>query len=53
MEKKKGKLLSGQFADFVVLDEDLLKARPEAILRANVLRTVVGGHTVFLANTRQ
>ena len=53
MEKKKGELLPGQFADFVVLDGDLLKARPEAILRANVLRTVVAGHTVFLANKQQ
>lgn len=53
MEKKKGKLLPGQFADFVVLDEDLLKASPEAILGTNVLRTVVGGHTGFLANKRQ
>jgi len=53
MEKKKGKLTLGQFADFVVLDEDLLKVRPETILRANVLRTVVGGHTVFLATKQQ
>jgi hypothetical protein len=48
METKKGKLVPGQFADFVVLDRDLLKAIPADILKTQVLRTVVGGKTVFL-----
>ncbi|MGD0941673.1 MAG: amidohydrolase, partial [Terracidiphilus sp.] len=51
METKKGKLLPGQFADFVVLDRDLLKATPADILKTQVLRTVVAGRTVFEADT--
>jgi predicted amidohydrolase YtcJ len=48
METKKGELVPGQFADFVVLDRDLLIASPSDILKTQVLRTVVGGKTVFL-----
>jgi predicted amidohydrolase YtcJ len=48
METKKGKLAPGQFADFVVLDRDLLVASPADILKTQALRTVVGGKTVFL-----
>jgi predicted amidohydrolase YtcJ len=51
METKKGKLVPGQFADFVVLDRDLLKASPSDVLKAQVLRTVVGGKTVFLQSS--
>jgi predicted amidohydrolase YtcJ len=47
MERLKGRLLAGQLADFVVLDRDLLRAAPQEILNAHVLRTVVGGRTVF------
>lgn len=53
METKKGKLVPGQFADFVVLDTDLLKAKPQEILRTQVLRTVVGGRTVFQVDDKQ
>jgi predicted amidohydrolase YtcJ len=48
METKKGRLVPGQFADFVVLDRDLTKISPSEILKTQVLRTVVGGKTVFL-----
>jgi predicted amidohydrolase YtcJ len=34
-------------ADFVVLDRDLLKATPPEVLKTVVVRTVVGGKTVF------
>jgi hypothetical protein len=51
METKKGKLVPGQFADFVVLDRDLLTATPAEILKTQVLRTVVSGKTVFLHST--
>jgi predicted amidohydrolase YtcJ len=47
MEALKGRLIAGQLADFVVLDRDLLSAAPNAILNARVLRTVVGGRTVY------
>jgi hypothetical protein len=47
MENKKGKLVAGQFADFVVLDRDLTQIPPAEILKTQVLRTVVGGKTIF------
>ena len=46
-EKEKGTLAPGMLADFVVLDTDLTKVEPAAILKTEVLRTVVGGKTVF------
>lgn len=49
MEKQKGILAPGMLADFVVLDRDITKVKPEEILKAKVLRTVVGGRTVYEA----
>lgn len=46
-EKEKGTLAPGMLADFVVLDRDLAKVQPREILGAKVLRTVVGGRTVY------
>jgi hypothetical protein len=46
-EKDKGTLAPGMLADFVVLDRDLTKVGPPEILKTEVLRTVVGGKTVF------
>jgi hypothetical protein len=34
-------------ADFIVLDRDITKVDPAEILKAQVLRTVVGGKTVY------
>jgi hypothetical protein len=48
-EKNKGLLSSGMLADFVVLDRDITKVAPEEILKTRVLRTVVGGKTVYQA----
>ncbi len=48
-EKEKGKLVEGMLADFVVLDRDVTASSPEKILQTKVLRTVVGGKTVFEA----
>ena len=48
-EKEKGKLVPGMMADFVVLDRDVTAASPEKVLAAKVLRTVVGGKTVYEA----
>lgn len=52
-EKKKGRLVPGYYADLVVLDRDLLKATPQEILHARVLRTVVAGKTVYLSPAAQ
>ena len=46
-EKEKGKLMPGMLADFVVLDRDVTAASPEKLLATKVLRTVVGGKTVY------
>ena len=48
-EKEKGTLAPGMLADFVVLDRDLTKVAPPEILKTRVLRTVVGGKTVYQA----
>jgi predicted amidohydrolase YtcJ len=49
-EKDKGILALGMLADFVVLDRDLTAVPPAQILGTRVLRTVVGGKTVYEAN---
>jgi len=46
-EKNKGTLAPGMLADFAVLDRDLTAIPPEKILGTQVLRTVVGGKTVY------
>jgi len=48
-DKEKGKLAPGMLADFVVLDRDITAVIPENILATQVLRTVVGGKTVYEA----
>lgn len=49
-EKDKGILAPGKLADFVVLDRDLSAIPAEQILGTRVLRTVVGGKTVYESN---
>ncbi|MFI5089651.1 MAG: amidohydrolase [Terriglobales bacterium] len=46
-EQDKGLLQPGMLADFVVLDRDITRVDPAAILKTLVLRTVVGGKTVY------
>jgi predicted amidohydrolase YtcJ len=48
-EKEKGTLEAGMLADFVVLDRDITAVVPAKVLQTKVLRTVVGGKTVFEA----
>ncbi len=48
-EKEKGKLMTGMLADFVVLDRDPSASSPDKLLATKVLRTVVGGKTVYEA----
>jgi predicted amidohydrolase YtcJ len=46
-ENEKGSLEKGKFADFIILDNDLLKLAPEKILQTKVIKTFVGGEKVF------
>jgi len=46
-EGKKGELKADEFADFIILSNDLTKIPPAQFTKTRVLRTVVGGRTVF------
>ena len=47
MEKEVGSLSPGKLADFVVLDQDIMRVPPELILQTNVLSTYLGGKAVY------
>jgi len=47
MENVAGSLSPGKYADFVVLDQDIMTVAPERILETNVVMTVLGGETVY------
>lgn len=46
-ERQAGSITPGKFADFVVLDQDIMTAAPERVLETSVLMTVIGGRTVY------
>ncbi len=46
-EKDRGSLEVGKLADLAIIDRDLTTIAPEAIREAKVVRTIVGGKTVF------
>jgi len=50
MENESGSLTAGKYADFVVLDRDIMAVAPEAVLGTHVLLTVLGGKVVYRAN---
>ncbi|MGQ0797484.1 MAG: amidohydrolase family protein, partial [Methanobacteriota archaeon] len=50
-ESTRGALERGKYADCILLSEDLFEIPPERITEAKVLRTVVGGRTVYSDGT--
>ena len=46
-EGKKGELKAGEYADFLILSNDLTKIPPSGYVKTEVLQTVVGGRTVY------
>lgn len=46
-EKEKGSLEAGKFADFVILDRDLMKADAASLFRTRVLKTFLNGEMVY------
>ena len=44
-----GSLTAGKYADFVVLDRDVMRAAPDEILGTRVLATYIGGRAVYEA----
>jgi predicted amidohydrolase YtcJ len=46
-ENEKGSIEVGKMADFVILDQDIMKIAPEKIRKVKVINTFVGGEKVF------
>ncbi len=46
-EAEKGSLEKGKLADFLILNNDLMKEVPEKLLQVKVLKTFVGGEKVY------
>lgn len=46
-EKEKGSLEKGKFADFIILDRDLMTVDAKDVLSTNVLATYIGGTEVY------
>jgi hypothetical protein len=47
MEKQVGSIEIGKKADFIILDNDLMKVPTESILQVKVLKTYLNGERVF------
>ncbi len=46
-EREKGSLEAGKFADFIILDKDLMKCDESEVLTTSVLFTYLGGQMVY------
>lgn len=47
MEKEVGSLEAGKYADFVILDQDIMRVPGDLVLKTRVLSTWVGGKAVY------
>lgn len=50
-DKKRGSIEKGKDADFVILDDDIMKAPNEKLRNIKTLRTVIAGKTEFLKSS--
>ena len=48
-ENETGTIEPGKSADFIVINQNLLKIPPQDIHKTKVLRTILRGHTVYVA----
>ncbi|WP_026896937.1 amidohydrolase [Daejeonella oryzae] len=46
-EKEKGSIEAGKFADFIIMDQDILKVEDSKLLNSKILKTFVNGENVF------
>lgn len=46
-EKEKGSLEKGKFADFIILDRDIMEVSEEEVLQTRVLKTFLAGEMVY------
>lgn len=46
-EGEKGSLEKGKFADFIILNQDLMTAKPTEVLQSAVIATYIGGQKVY------
>ena len=46
-DKNRGSIEKGKWADFVILEKDIMKVGESELRDTKVLRTVIGGETVF------
>ena len=46
-EKEKGSIEAGKFADFIILDQDIMTVEPAALLKTKVEKTFVNGENVY------
>jgi len=49
-EKEKGSLEKGKYADFIIVDTDIMTCKENAILKTKVLATYINGEKVFSSN---
>jgi hypothetical protein len=46
-ENEKGSIEKGKFADFVILNQDIMKASPKNLLKTKVISTFINGERVY------